>query len=82
MTNRDGVPEEGLEFGGPAHDHSHKVGTPIYDELYAEYRGAFRALPGDRFGEEELKFRSFDRLELPKARTFDDRGDASESRAA
>ncbi|MFD7923959.1 hypothetical protein ACFV3R_32735 [Streptomyces sp. NPDC059740] len=28
--------------------------TPIFDELYAEYRRAFRALPGDRTGEEEL----------------------------
>ncbi|WP_405740575.1 hypothetical protein OG422_06060 [Streptomyces sp. NBC_01525] len=27
--------------------------TPIYDALYAEYRRAFRALPGDRTGEEE-----------------------------
>ncbi|MCB5909886.1 hypothetical protein [Streptomyces pinistramenti] len=25
--------------------------TPIYDALYAEYRRAFRALPGDRSGE-------------------------------
>ncbi|MFB6439316.1 hypothetical protein ACFCVY_21415 [Streptomyces sp. NPDC056411] len=28
--------------------------TPIYDELYAEYRRAFRALPGDRTDEPEL----------------------------
>lgn len=28
--------------------------TPIYDALYAEYRRSFRALPGDRTGEEEL----------------------------
>ncbi|MGK5631921.1 hypothetical protein [Streptomyces sp. URMC 123] len=33
--------------------------TPIYDALYAEYRRSFRALPGDRSGEEELRFRSF-----------------------
>ncbi|KOT35598.1 hypothetical protein ADK47_12310 [Streptomyces rimosus subsp. rimosus] len=28
--------------------------TPIYDSLYAEYRRSFRALPGDRSGEEGL----------------------------
>jgi hypothetical protein len=33
--------------------------TPIYDALYAEYRRSFRALPGDRSGEEELGFSSF-----------------------
>ncbi|MFG2331816.1 hypothetical protein ACGFMM_19565 [Streptomyces sp. NPDC048604] len=33
--------------------------TPIYDRLYAEYRRAFRTLPGDRSGEDELHFRSF-----------------------
>ncbi|MGW8380342.1 hypothetical protein [Streptomyces sp. ODS28] len=34
-------------------------GTPIYDSLYAEYRRLFRALPGDRSGEEELRFEGF-----------------------
>ncbi|MFD1831638.1 MULTISPECIES: hypothetical protein [Streptomyces] len=33
--------------------------TPIYDALYAEYRRLFRALPGDRTGEEELRFTGF-----------------------
>nr|WP_237735764.1 hypothetical protein [Streptomyces sp. AA1529] len=33
--------------------------TPIYDSLYAEYRRLFRALPGDRSGEEELRFEGF-----------------------
>jgi hypothetical protein len=33
--------------------------TPIYDALYAEYRRLFRALPGDRSGEEELRFEGF-----------------------
>ncbi|MFF2653450.1 hypothetical protein [Streptomyces sp. NPDC058045] len=33
--------------------------TPIYDALYAEYRRSFRALPGDRSGEEELVFTGF-----------------------
>ncbi|MFD5070694.1 hypothetical protein ACFWNC_22565 [Streptomyces sp. NPDC058369] len=32
---------------GPSH-------TPIYDALYSEYRRSFRALPGDRTGEESL----------------------------
>lgn len=34
-------------------------GTPIYDSLYAEYRRLFRALPGDRTDEEELRFEGF-----------------------
>ncbi|EST39780.1 hypothetical protein N566_00040 [Streptomycetaceae bacterium MP113-05] len=34
--------------------------TPIYDALYAEYQRLFRALPGDRSGEEELRFERFD----------------------
>ncbi|MET9323826.1 hypothetical protein ABZX75_27140 [Streptomyces sp. NPDC003038] len=33
--------------------------TPIYDTLYSEYLRAFRALPGDRTGEEDLGFTSF-----------------------
>ncbi|MVO89560.1 hypothetical protein GPA10_33630 [Streptomyces sp. p1417] len=33
--------------------------TPIYDALYAEYLRAFRALPGDRTGEEDLRFTAF-----------------------
>ncbi|GGP77715.1 hypothetical protein GCM10010214_61450 [Streptomyces abikoensis] len=33
--------------------------TPIYDALCSEYRRAFRALPGDRSGEEELTFKAF-----------------------
>jgi hypothetical protein len=33
--------------------------TPIYDALYAEFRRSFRALPGDRSGEENLGFTSF-----------------------
>ena len=35
--------------GGPS-------ATPIYDALYAEYVKSFRALPGDRSGEEKLGF--------------------------
>ncbi|GAA2632803.1 hypothetical protein GCM10009863_56090 [Streptomyces axinellae] len=34
-------------------------GTPIYDSLYAEWRRLFKALPGDRSGEEELRFEGF-----------------------
>ncbi|MFI6286188.1 hypothetical protein ACIBCM_15745 [Streptomyces sp. NPDC051018] len=33
--------------------------TPIYDALYSEYRRAFRALPGDRTGEEDLGLQGF-----------------------
>ncbi|MFI9807117.1 hypothetical protein ACIHEJ_22600 [Streptomyces sp. NPDC052301] len=44
-TAHDGV-------GGPS-------ATPIYDSLYAEWVKAFRALPGDRSGEEELQFSAF-----------------------
>ncbi|KRV49647.1 hypothetical protein AQ490_20250 [Wenjunlia vitaminophila] len=36
-----------------------RSGTPIYDALYSEYRRLFRALPGDRTGEEELRFTGF-----------------------
>ncbi|MFD9498676.1 hypothetical protein [Streptomyces sp. NPDC060035] len=36
-----------------------KSPTPIYDALYSEYRRSFRALPGDRSGEENLGFRTF-----------------------
>lgn len=38
---------------------SGKSPTPIYDALYSEYRRSFRALPGDRSGEENLGFRTF-----------------------
>ncbi|MEG8278679.1 hypothetical protein [Streptomyces sp. AHA2] len=38
--------------GGPS-------ATPIYDALYAEYVKSFRALPGDRSGEERLGFTAF-----------------------
>ncbi|WP_406098372.1 hypothetical protein [Streptomyces sp. NBC_01013] len=38
--------------GGPSH-------TPIYDALYSEYRRSFRALPGDRSGEESLGLPGF-----------------------
>ncbi|WP_052391035.1 hypothetical protein [Streptomyces sp. NRRL B-24484] len=33
--------------------------TPIYDALYSEYRRLFRALPGDRTDEEQLRFKGF-----------------------
>ncbi|MFK8912126.1 hypothetical protein [Streptomyces sp. YS-3] len=33
--------------------------TPIYDALYSEYRRSFRALPGDRSGEDDFGFRGF-----------------------
>ncbi|MCX4968480.1 hypothetical protein OHA98_27725 [Streptomyces sp. NBC_00654] len=44
----------------PAQDPSEgKSPTPIYDALYSEYRRSFRALPGDRSGEENLGFAAF-----------------------
>ncbi|MFE9609156.1 hypothetical protein [Streptomyces sp. NPDC006012] len=33
--------------------------TPIYDAIVAEWLKTFRALPGDRSGEEEMKFVAF-----------------------
>lgn len=43
----------------PSHERSN---TPIYDALYAEYRRLFRTLPGDRSGEESLRFEGFGTL--------------------
>ncbi len=44
----------------PSYDAEHPVSaTPIYDTLYSEYRRMFRALPGDRSGEEGMKFTGF-----------------------
>ncbi|QNP62579.1 hypothetical protein [Streptomyces genisteinicus] len=42
--------------------------TPIYDALYSEFRRAFRTLPGDRSGEEELGFRGFGSTGLHSSR--------------
>jgi hypothetical protein len=46
--------------------------TPIYDELYSEYRRLFRALPGDRTGEEHLGFVGFRNMgeQQPQARAL------------
>ncbi|MET7647506.1 hypothetical protein ABZS83_28520 [Streptomyces sp. NPDC005426] len=44
----------------PAQDPSGRPSdTPIYDALYSEYRRSFRALPGDRSGEEGLGLPAF-----------------------
>ncbi|MGW7368674.1 hypothetical protein ACWGI8_35915 [Streptomyces sp. NPDC054841] len=44
----------------PAHDvAAGPSATPIYDALYSEYLRAFRTLPGDRSGEENLGFSAF-----------------------
>ncbi|PYC79963.1 hypothetical protein C7C46_13490 [Streptomyces tateyamensis] len=44
----------------PSYDAEHpSVPTPIYDELYSEYRRLFRGLPGDRSGEEDMRFTGF-----------------------
>ncbi|GAA2155858.1 hypothetical protein GCM10009760_56210 [Kitasatospora kazusensis] len=44
----------------PSYDAEHpSPATPIYDALYSEYRRLFRALPGDRSGEEDMRFTGF-----------------------
>ncbi|MCX2970430.1 hypothetical protein WDH52_14550 [Streptomyces sp. TRM70308] len=43
----------------PLAERQARSATPIFDALYAEYRRLFRALPGDRTGEEELRFTGF-----------------------
>ncbi|GAA3012826.1 hypothetical protein GCM10020229_25210 [Kitasatospora albolonga] len=44
----------------PSYDAEHPSSpTPIYDALYSEYRRLFRALPGDRSGEESMRFEGF-----------------------
>ncbi|MFD7511737.1 hypothetical protein ACFV5N_20700 [Streptomyces sp. NPDC059853] len=52
------------QLGSPARRGPYDQGrsgseTPIFDSLYDEYRRLFRALPGDRTGEEELRFEGF-----------------------
>ncbi|MBC9715294.1 hypothetical protein H9Y04_22340 [Streptomyces sp. TRM66268-LWL] len=42
--------------------------TPIYDELYAEWRRSFKALPGDHSGEEDLGFTPFGHMQHPLGR--------------
>ncbi|MFF8847810.1 hypothetical protein ACF08N_34720 [Streptomyces sp. NPDC015127] len=42
--------------------------TPIYDALYSEYLRAFKTLPGDRSGEEDLGFRAFGATGLHSSR--------------
>ncbi|MGF1432308.1 hypothetical protein [Kitasatospora sp. LaBMicrA B282] len=52
----------GIPAMRPSYDGEHPIAptpTPIYDELYSEYRRLFRALPGDRAGEEDLRFTGF-----------------------
>lgn len=46
----------------PAPAPRERSATPIYDTLYAEYRRLFRTLPGDRSGEESLRFEGFGTL--------------------
>ncbi|WP_030205262.1 hypothetical protein [Streptomyces sp. NRRL S-87] len=48
-------PPRERDFPGGSH-------TPIYDALCSEYQRAFRALPGDRTGEEDLGFAGFGAL--------------------
>lgn len=56
-------PHQQPRYGQPAFEQSaDPTATPIYDALYAEYRRLLRALPGDRSGEEELRFVGFDTI--------------------
>ncbi|CCB73687.1 conserved protein of unknown function [Streptantibioticus cattleyicolor NRRL 8057 = DSM 46488] len=41
------------------HDSVTGSSTPIYDALCSEYRRLFRALPGDRTGEEHFSYESW-----------------------
>lgn len=44
----------------PARDATaERSATPIYDALFTEWRRCFRALPGDRSGEEDPGFTGF-----------------------
>lgn len=55
-------PSSGRTIPGmrPAYDADRPVSpTPIYDALYSEYRRLFRALPGDRTDEDQLRFAGF-----------------------
>ncbi|MDT0381864.1 hypothetical protein RM572_24175 [Streptomyces sp. DSM 42041] len=54
-----GAPGTSVASVYPAYPRS---ATPIYDALYAEYQRLFRALPGDRTGEEEMRFERFERV--------------------
>nr|WP_093841459.1 hypothetical protein [Streptomyces aidingensis] len=54
--------------------------TPIYDSLCAEYRRLFRAVPGERQGEEALGFRGFAALSWLGA-TYGSRNPAAEKSA-
>ncbi|GGV05740.1 hypothetical protein ACIG0C_35890 [Kitasatospora aureofaciens] len=59
-AGRPTTPTRSIPGMRPSYDaeHPHST-TPIYDELYSEYRRLFRALPGDRSGEEDLRFTGF-----------------------
>ncbi|MFE6777270.1 hypothetical protein [Streptomyces sp. NPDC057702] len=52
-------PHEGVAAHARPQQQPTASATPIFDALYAEYRRSFRALPGDRSGEEDLGFTAF-----------------------
>jgi hypothetical protein len=60
MRHPHGIPGTSVVPAYPAYPAYQRSATPIYDSLYAEYQRLFRALPGDRSGEEELGFERFD----------------------
>lgn len=55
----------GIPSMRPAYEQEPVSTTPIYDSLYSEFRRMFRALPGDRSGEENLHFQAFSRYPAP-----------------
>ncbi|QMU66829.1 hypothetical protein [Streptacidiphilus sp. P02-A3a] len=57
-TPAPGAPAQQIPAMRPAFE-GEPSATPIFDALYAEFRRRFRALPGDREGEEELRFTGF-----------------------
>ncbi|GGM02026.1 hypothetical protein GCM10010129_51870 [Streptomyces fumigatiscleroticus] len=57
------LPEREMSASWSAQDFPGSLSaTPIYDALYDEYVKSFRALPGDRSGEEDLGFIAFGNL--------------------
>jgi hypothetical protein len=56
---RPAQPSEPLAAGFQQSEPQSGSSTPIFDALYSEFRRLFKALPGDRSGEEDLRFTGF-----------------------